>query len=508
MSRSQAYRFTFLLLSFLALPLAGYASSDDPCTPGAPSDAKLLTGEKGLNYDLVGQAIVKVYNRSAGSTYHLVACNDGGSIESVEELSNDRAIFAIVQSDVAHTAWFSHPLFTPTTSKQTCPETSGFPPGPYNLLLITPLYSEAVHILLRPHLNISNLTDLRNRSVWLGAPKSGGFLTAERIFGAAGVGVCELPSVTIGTGSKNQLEDALNELGKMELDALFFTGAVPTPAIQEAIGPNKEIRLLPLDFNMISQLSSDASYVETMIRKDDYGYGSTGPQGCGTVGVQALLVTNSNPEHAAVVQSLIAFLANNIENIRRELQPQGKKIARLPLVGAPTPVPLERHFHPTAAAFFDKDPWEFWLRASYWTAGMLLLLFSLFCWKRKKIGPRIVKNPRLVLGGLGVIAAWIGGAFFLWVFERHVNDDFTSVHRSLGFMLAYLPPFVGRTALTRNGQLTVTAVKWITLALVGGSIWPFLKKLLTTWIWEPVVDWLEGGRLARRRVTTSHHHAG
>lgn len=502
MSRRLLRLWITLLLSVAAWPVAVQAAPapDDTCTPGAASDPKLLTGEKGLNYDLVGRAIVKVYNRDSGAGYHLVACNDEGSIDSVEELSNDQAVFAIVQSDVAHAAWFSHPLFTPIPGKQACEVTSTFPPGRYNLLLITPLYSEAVHVLLRPHLNISNLADLRKRNVWLGAPKSGGVLTAERVFGAAGVDVCELPTL-----AAEHLETALDDLAKLKIDALVYTGAVPTQEIQEAIGPTKELRLLPLDFNMISQLSSDASYVETMIRKDDYGFGSTGPQGSATVGVQALLVANNNPEHALVVQSLVGFLANNMDSVRRELQPDGEKISRLPLAGAPTPAPLEKHFYPAATVYFDKDPWEFWMRAAYWTAGILLAVFLLFCWKRRKIGPHVVKKPALVFGGLGIIATWVAGSFLLWAFERHVNDDFTSVARSLALIFDYLVPFVGRTALTRNGQLTLTAVKWVSLALLGGSVWPYLKKSLRVWIWEPVADWIGGGRLARRRTAANHH---
>jgi hypothetical protein len=50
-----------------------------------------------------------------------------------------------------------------------------------------------VHILLRPHLNITNLEGLRGLKVWLGPPGTGTEYTATRLLRGAGfsLGECE-----------------------------------------------------------------------------------------------------------------------------------------------------------------------------------------------------------------------------------------------------------------------------------------------------------------------------
>jgi len=89
-------KFPFLLLlaiiSIAACPLVTRASPDDPCDPidVAGASHRLLTGPRGLNYDMVGRAIVNAYNTQHPDQAPLVACPDDGSIASVQLLSEAR----------------------------------------------------------------------------------------------------------------------------------------------------------------------------------------------------------------------------------------------------------------------------------------------------------------------------------------------------------------------------------------------------------------------------------
>ena len=514
------FPFLFLLaiISIAASPIATRANPGDTCDFGdsAGASRRLLTGPSGLNYDIVGRAIVNAYNTQHPDQVPLVACSDDGSIESVQLLSEGKAAFAIVQSDVAHSAWFHHPLPIAKTSSPPCPlPPCAFPDGQFEIRLIVPLFTEAVHVLIRPHLYLSSVSDLRGRRVWVGKQDSGGYLTAERVLAAAGLRISDIDLVRADTSSGKGMDTvsgSLEALKRMDpvVDAVFFTGAVPTREIQaeltppEGTNPNSEIQFVPLSVAMVSQLSNDSSYVETMIRSNDYGPGIPGSQGIVTVGVEALLVTSDDSEVDTIAPSMVSFLAGNMDKVRAQLPPDQPTLARLPLVDLPTRSSLlKRYFFRPARDYFYKAPWVFLLRMILWATGIVLFLFGLFCWKRKKIGPWLMKEPLALFAFLGFVLAWALGASSMWLHEHHVNGDFAGALGALFSTLWYALPFSGKTAMTAGGQVTIKIVQAFMALLLGGAVWPFAKKLLVERIWRPVARWLRGGHLFARHNHTA-----
>jgi TRAP transporter TAXI family solute receptor len=516
MSRRIKFPFLLLLVATAVFPVAAQAATGDPCDfdNSAGASHRLLTGPSGLNYDMVGRAIVNAYNTQHPDQQQLVACSDDGSIESVQLLSAGKAAFAIVQSDVAHSAWFHHPLPSATPPPPPCLLAS-CSDGRYEIRLIVPLFTEAVHVLIRPHLYLSSISGLRRRHLWVGKPDSGGYLTAERVLAAAGLRISDIDLVPADTSSgkgMDTIQGALDALKRMDpmLDAVFFTGAVPTREIQAALAPpdganpNSEIQFVPLSVDMVSQLSSDSSYVETMIRYNDYGPGIPGPQGVATVGVEALLVTSDDSDMDNVALSMVSFLAGNMDSVRAQLPQDQPTLARLPLVDLPTRTPLlKRYFFRPAREYFYKDPWVFLRRVILWTAGVVILGISLFCWKRKKIGPHIMKEPVALFAGVLIVVVLAGGALAMWFIERHVNGDFASAPRALLSIIAYAVPFIGKTAMTATGQTAVTVMRWVLAPLFLGAVWPYAKKLLVERFWRPIARWLRGGHLFARHNHTS-----
>ena len=521
-------KFPFLILlaiiSVAACPLATCANPDDPCDFANTKYAshRLLSGEPGLNYYEVGQAVANAFNKDRAPQDQLISCPTQGSIENVRRLSGGQAAFALVQSDVAHAAWFEHPLHTVRIlpPPPPCFVDAGrfpisFPPLPLknHILLIVPLFTETVHVLVRPHSYVSSVADLRGRSLWSGKEGAGGFLTAERVLAAAGLGMCDvrLKRAEDPANEMDTVQEALIKLQSMDLDAVIFTGSAPTTAIQAAFASpanatnlNSEISFVPLNLGMVTQLSRDSSYVETMIRKDEYGPGNPNGQGITTVGVEAFLVASDDKANSEVAQTLVNFLAANMDSVRKYIPKDERALARLDLVDAPTPAYLtQEYFLPVARASFYKDRWSFWRRAMLWTAGIVIFLFALFCWKRKKIGPGLMREPVLFFAFLGILATWVVGSFTLWAYERHVNGDFTTVLRSLKSLAWYLLPWLARTPVTANGQSTATIVRYVMLALFGGAIWPYAKKFLVERIWRPLARWLRGGHLFAHHNHTS-----
>jgi hypothetical protein len=164
-----SHRSRWLLPCLLAPLFAPAAFSQTPqpateeppdCSPAVADTVGLRTAKATLYYAMVGRAIAEGFNRQPGHDAHkLQAVCSQGSSENVQKLSEDwkNVPFAIVQSDVAHAAWYAHP------GLEKCPERDHPPVAESTKLfacsssnprcarpaLITPLYVEAIHVLIR-----------------------------------------------------------------------------------------------------------------------------------------------------------------------------------------------------------------------------------------------------------------------------------------------------------------------------------------------------------------------
>jgi TRAP-type uncharacterized transport system substrate-binding protein len=319
------------VLPLLFVP-AGQAQtpSEIDCPKNEQNALELRTAKPGLYYNLVGRAIAESFDKqNTNKAINVQAVCSQGSAENVQKLGNKAGtLFAIVQSDVAHAAWYGHPWlescsgheqnFAEAPSDEVAcrlsePDCSkNMRPG-----VITPLYTEAMHILLRPHFNISGLEDLKGRKVWAGAAGSGARFSAERILSTAGAACCSVDFVgDPAKGAKEITQDeALEHLGKMQIDAVFFTGPVPTHPLQDALDRFPEIHFFPLSYDLVHKLTLDESYTETLIRGEDYGKSDS----ILTVGVEALLMTNENADPAAV-KALAEFIHYQSDDLRDSLR--------------------------------------------------------------------------------------------------------------------------------------------------------------------------------------------
>ncbi len=290
------------------------------CIRGRPPGRGLyfLTGPETGYYWKVGKAITTVV---AENTSH----NDGPPLEiepivtgqttcNLLGLEAGKVAFALVQSDIAHDAWFGHPPVRRAPAQ--------------DITLVSPLFVEAVHIVTRPHLNLAQLSDLRGRRVWLGTENSLTVLTASRILEAAGLTSRDIAALDGRTDQKTcpkpaicqwSSAEALKALRRLDLDAVFQVGSVPFDSLHDAILPtdsdgqlldaernkkpcdavrkarlneptllDSELHLFNLDVNLVERLVADGSYIEQLI--PPYGYCQQ--SATLTVGVRALLLTN------------------------------------------------------------------------------------------------------------------------------------------------------------------------------------------------------------------------
>ena len=485
----------------------------------------LLTGPKDGYYFKVGKSIASVVRQVEDVPTPQTTCNLLG-------LSTGAAEFALVQSDIAHDAWYAHPPANTTPFQK--------------VTLVAPLFVEAIHILVRPHLNLATLADLRGRRVWLGPDGSLTVLSARRILDAAGLtpeqvsalqnqcpnpAYADQPSLPCEKMIKNMTrEQALDSLEQLELDAMFQVAAYPFDPVRDKVVPSpgrednatigaikdpcpairkarlrdptvkdREIHLFSLDIDLVNRLVQDGSYIEQLIPANTYCQ----DQATLTLGVRALLLTNRESADPAVSQLAISLQKNQraIENdLRDQIEAEQMSHAGDPITGLPSKLSLLRVLTPDSlhvryhqkikdgAIYFR--PWmEFAQRAApLLFAGGFILSFLLYR-RRSVIGPAIVNRGEFAAGIISLLLVWVVASALLYHYEGDVNEEYSTLHSALLSTFQDLFP-CSDEPLTSTGQLCWKVCKWIALVIFSGmllpsvkkSFWPKLSRLIREWL--------------------------
>jgi TRAP transporter TAXI family solute receptor len=441
-------------------------------------------------------------------------------------LETGNADFALVQSDIAHDAWFGHP---PIRSKPT-----------QEITLVAPLYVEAVHIVIRPHLNLAQLSDLRGRHVWLGIENSLTVFSARRILDAAGLTAAQIDALNECPREKPCPKDsighmtpgeALKALEDLKLDAMFQVGAVPFDSLRDSIVPtdtdgqvldaerNKkpcvaiqqarahdptlkdhELHLFNLDIDLVGRLVHDSSYIEQLIPPDAYCQDSATL----TVGVRALLLTNRKPSDRIVHELAAAIIANQYaieKNIREQVEMEQKAHgdaitglpAKLSLLRVPTPDSLSVRYHATVSNGKDYfDPWKNFFRRGapeIIIAGFIVFL-ALYRWRRV-IGPALVDHGEWPIGLILLFLVWVAISLWLEHLEGNVNENYST------FNAAMFSTFKGLLRIsdgpvTRNAQLWWSKSQYLATLIIFSMLVPTIRQSVLPWISAKLKKWLLG----------------
>ncbi len=483
-------------------------SADQVCQS---TDKILLTGSgKGYYYKL-GKALAQVA-RSEG--LNLCVQTTEHNLDNVSELDAGHAVFGIAQSDVAHDAWYGHPWYNHGKKFQK-PVT--------NVRLVMPLYVEVVHILLRPHLNIAHLGDLKGKTVGVGLADSGTEYTAKHILAAVGLqsdGSAKNFEAVNTTDPK--LCHSVQLLMTGTLDALFKVTVVPSVDIQDTLKQNPdprdaeesgcaqawEIRLLPLDHELAERLVRDGSYHETLIQKKDYAQ----PESTLAVGVQALLLAgkDASGDDVEKLARLIRFKRHAIDDaleaiVSAEHPGHAHAAGNLPqlsLLNVPISA-LSGFVHPRAKKYvyhWWRDSWVPELPGVISTASIIL---GLLFWKRTVLGRVIERQPNLTFAVAGTLLIWLIAACVFYHFEWAVNDHFNSFLRSLESTFLYLTALSGYSLLTQDAQSFAESAKWVSLVVLGGFASPLLKQGLDALL-NKVAKRLQGEEAEAQRCPGLH----
>jgi uncharacterized protein len=160
------------------------------------------------------------------------------------------------------------------------------------------VYENYLQVIVRDSAAAKRLSDLQGMRVSFGAARSGAAATSEVLFDAAGLrGRVDMATF--------RLKDALARLADGSLDALVWSGGVPTPAIADL---NIELPLRILDISSLVAPMSDLAGYPYIVRSVPTG--GYVPPGIRSIGVPDLLLCR--PDIAAeLVAAVVDVLATD-----------------------------------------------------------------------------------------------------------------------------------------------------------------------------------------------------
>jgi hypothetical protein len=185
---------------------------------GGHGDVRFLsiaTGGTGGVYYPYGGALARVYTERVPGL-QVTAEVTGASVDNLRLVHQGRADLAFTLADTLAEAVQGTGPFADT--------------GAIDVRAMAVLYTNVTHLVVRAGSGITRVGDLRGKVVATGAPGSGTELIADRLLQAAGLD----PRADITRHALGASEGA-GALKDGKLDALFWSGGLPTPAIQDLV---------------------------------------------------------------------------------------------------------------------------------------------------------------------------------------------------------------------------------------------------------------------------------
>ena len=306
------------LIMTLVIMLCGCQNPFVPTKPEAVEGGLVfMTGGEQGTYYRFGQVLAGKISEKTDTKLSVAV--SGGSAENVEALQSGRAAIGFVQTDVLSYAWEGTRMFSNKADE---------------LTVIAELYFEQVQIVtMDPELR--SVSDLKGKSVSVGAAGSGVYFNAMDILSAYG-----LTEHDINPAYQN-FGDSVDALKSGKLDAAFIVAGAPTSAVS-GLAATEDIYLISLDDEHIAKLmASSPHYCRAVISSLAYNT----PFDTNTVAVSAALVAGKDASEKDVY-NIISGIYENLDAITKD-HSKGAELD-LQMAAGITDVP----YHPGAAKYF------------------------------------------------------------------------------------------------------------------------------------------------------------
>lgn len=188
-------------------------------------------------------------------------------------------------------------------------------PGADRLRGCVRLYDDYIQLVVPRDSPVRRVPDLRGRRVGVGQPGSGVRLVADRLLTAAGLDPADdVRPVPDG------IDTMPRKLEQGRLDAFFWSGGLPTSAVQE-LSDRFPIRLVPLEAPLIKELQaaggSARHYRSAVMPADAYRAAQQG-QAVPTVAIANVLVTTDRTD-PSLTEAFTRTVIDSRDRIGREV---------------------------------------------------------------------------------------------------------------------------------------------------------------------------------------------
>ncbi|MEH0845475.1 TAXI family TRAP transporter solute-binding subunit [Micromonospora sp. CPCC 205711] len=281
----------------------------------------LATGNTTGVYYQLGGGYADVISRHLPG-YEARAEPTGASVDNINRLATGDMEVAFSLADTAADAVAGRGAFT----------------RPQPVRALARVYRNYTHVIVRTDAKITTFAGLRGKRVSTGSPKSGTDVIAGRLLTAAGMNPDrDVSRVTLS------LPETAKRMRAGTLDAMFFSGGLPTPGIADLLsGAPGRFALLPIA-DLIEPLTARYGSVYTTAELPREAYATA--TGTPTVTVaNVILVPEDMPDQLAydLTRLLFAYQGDLIG-----VHPEAGNFTRESAAGT-DPIPL----HPGAARFY------------------------------------------------------------------------------------------------------------------------------------------------------------
>jgi TRAP transporter TAXI family solute receptor len=183
------------------------------CEVGQATRVGIATGNATGVYFALGNAFAEQVN-SSGKNVQATASETGASVQNIQQLVAGTYDVAFSLADTAADAVNGTGSFT---SKQ--PVTA-----------LARIHTNYTQVIVRKEAGISDVAGMKGKRVSTGSPKSGTEVIANRVLTAAG-----LKPETDVQAQKLDLTKTVDGMKEGTIDALFFSGGLPTPGITDLL---------------------------------------------------------------------------------------------------------------------------------------------------------------------------------------------------------------------------------------------------------------------------------
>jgi len=301
---------------------------------GAQGDVRFLsiaTGGTGGVYYPYGGALAGIYTEKIPGL-QVTAEVTGASVDNLKLMQQGRADLAFTLADTLAEAVAGTGPFAGT--------------GPVDVKSMAVLYTNVTHLIARQGSGILRVANLKGKVVATGAPGSGTELIADRLLRAAGLD----PHADITRHALGASEGA-GALKDGKVDALFWSGGLPTPAIQDlAAAPGLSLAFIP-QTDLLPTLWATygrSLYREVVLPASTYRGQSTD---IAVVGVANVLVVSGRLE-----ADLVERLTRTMFDSRSRLEAAHPEARHLAVPTGPNTAPAP--FHEGARRVFESRGWK------------------------------------------------------------------------------------------------------------------------------------------------------